>query len=123
MTSKRLEEQCGAFVSPASVRFQGVKIIDVIERNRPPKSSVAFEPGDLEVDSVSFFSTFWGATRGCFRTRRGVPSDAPIRVQDHVRGKQVCMFEARRRTRLCEDVRGFPKQGKVVVFISYLSEH
>ena len=69
-TSTSLEERCGEFVSLASVRFQGVKIIDVIERNRPPKSSVAFEPGDLEVGFVSFFSTFWRVPKGCFRTRR-----------------------------------------------------
>ena len=32
----------------------------VIERNRPPKNSVAFEPGDLEVDFVCFFQCFGG---------------------------------------------------------------
>ena len=67
-TSKLLEEQCDEFVSLVSVRFQGVKTIDVIERNRLPKNSVAFEPGDLEVDFVCVFPTllrpifpfFWG---------------------------------------------------------------
>ena len=53
-TSKPLEEQCGEFVSLVSVRFQGVKTIDIIERNRPPKNSVALELGDLEVDFVCF---------------------------------------------------------------------
>ena len=56
-TSKPLEEQCDEFVSLVSVRFQGVKTIDVIERNRLPKNSVAFEPGDLEVDFVCVFPT------------------------------------------------------------------
>ena len=65
-TSKPLEEQCDEFVSLVSVRFQGVKTIDVIERNRPPKNSVAFEPGDLEVDFVLFFSMFWGRQKGVF---------------------------------------------------------
>ena len=55
-TSKLLEEQCDEFVPLVSLRFQGVKTIDVIERNRPPKNSVALEPGDLEVDFVRFFS-------------------------------------------------------------------
>ena len=54
-TSKPLEEQCDEFVPLVSLRFQGVKTIDVIERNRPPKNSVALEPGDLEVDFVRFF--------------------------------------------------------------------
>ena len=54
-TSKLLEEQCDEFVSLVSVRFQGLKTIDVIERNGPPKNSVALEPGDLEVDFVRFF--------------------------------------------------------------------
>ena len=40
------------FVSLVSVRFQGLKTIDVIERNGLPKNSVALEPGDLEVDFV-----------------------------------------------------------------------
>ena len=57
-TSKPLEEQCDEFVSLVGVRFQGVNTIDVIERNRPPKSSVAFEPGDFEVDFVRFFPYF-----------------------------------------------------------------
>ena len=56
-TSKPLEEQCNEFVSLVSVRFEGVKTIDVIERNRLPKNSVAFEPGDLEVDFVCVFPT------------------------------------------------------------------
>ena len=54
-TSKSLEEQCVEFVSLVSVRFHGVKTIDVIERNRLPKNSVAFEPGDLEVDFICVF--------------------------------------------------------------------
>ena len=87
-TSKSLEERCGEFASLASVRPQGVKIIDVIERNRPPKSSVAFEPGDLGVDLVSFFSTFWRAPKGCFCTRRGVPLEAQSGVQDRVRNTE-----------------------------------
>ena len=49
-----------------SLLFQGVKTIDVIERNRPPKNSVALEPGDLEVDFVWFFSMFWGRQKGVF---------------------------------------------------------
>ena len=58
--SKPLEEQCDEFVPLVSLRFQGVKTIDVIEESRPAKNSVAFEPGDLEVDFVWFFSMFWG---------------------------------------------------------------
>ena len=54
-TSKLVEEQCDEFVPLGSVRFQGLKTIDVIERNGPPKNSVALEPGDLEVDFVRFF--------------------------------------------------------------------
>ena len=54
-TSKPLEEQRDEFVPPVSLLFQGVKTIDVIERNRPPKNSVALEPGDLEVDFVCIF--------------------------------------------------------------------
>ena len=54
--SKPLEEQCGEVVPLVSLRFQGVKTIDVIEESRPPKNSVAFEPGDLEVDFVCIFS-------------------------------------------------------------------
>ena len=50
--SKPLEEQCGEFVPLVSLRFQGVKTIDVIEQKRHPKNSVALEPGDLEVDFV-----------------------------------------------------------------------
>ena len=89
-TSKPLEEQCDEFVSLVSVRFQGVKTIDVIERNRPPKNSVALEPGDLEVDFVPFFSMFLGWQKRRFRTCRGAPSDAPTRVQDHfASGKNV----------------------------------
>ena len=53
-----MEEQCDEFVPLVSLRFQGVKTIDVIERNRPPKNSVALEPGDLEVDFVRFFPYF-----------------------------------------------------------------
>ena len=54
-TSKPLEEQCDEFVPLVSLRFQGVKIIDVIKRNRPPKNSMALEPGDLEVDFPKCF--------------------------------------------------------------------
>ena len=57
-TSKPLEEQCDEFVSLVSVRFQGLKTIDVIERNALPKNSVALEPGDLEVDFVCVFRHF-----------------------------------------------------------------
>ena len=74
-TSKPLEEQCGEFAPLVSLRFRGVKTIDVIERNRLPKNSVAFESGDLEVDFVCVFPTllraispffFWeGGTFGC----------------------------------------------------------
>ena len=75
-TSKLLEEQCDEFVSLVSVRFQGVKTIDVIERNRPPKNSVALEPGDLEVDFVPIFSMFLVGQKRRFRPCRGAPSDA-----------------------------------------------
>ena len=60
-TSKPLEEQCDEFVPLVSLRFQGVKTIDVIERNRPPKNSVALEPGDLEVDFVPVFSDIFAS--------------------------------------------------------------
>ena len=53
--SKPLEEQCDEFVPLVSLRFQGVKTIDVIEQSRPPKNSVALETGDLEVDFVCIF--------------------------------------------------------------------
>ena len=66
-TSKLLEEQCDEFVSLVSVRFQGVKTIDVIERNRPPENSVALEPGDLEVDFVRFFPILLRAIFSFFR--------------------------------------------------------
>ena len=66
-TSKPLEEQCDEFVPLVSLRFQGVKTIDVIERNRPPKNSVALEPGDLEVDFVRFFLIFVRAIFPFFR--------------------------------------------------------
>ena len=70
-TSKPLEEQCYEFVPLVSLRCQGVNIIDVIERNRPPENSVALEPGDLEVDFVrvlpillrAIFSFFRGGRR------------------------------------------------------------
>ena len=62
-TSKLLEEQCDEFVSLVSVRFQGLKTIDVIERNGLPKNSVALEPGDLVVDFVLFFSMLSGGPR------------------------------------------------------------
>ena len=65
-TSKLLEEQCDEFVSLVSVRFQGVKTIDVIERNGLPKNSVALEPGELEVDFACVFSTFSWAHKGVF---------------------------------------------------------
>ena len=48
----------GEFVSCVRVPYRGLKIIDVIERNGPSKNSVAFEPGDLEVDFVCVFPTF-----------------------------------------------------------------
>ena len=73
--SKPLEEQCDEFVPPVSLRFQGVKTIDVIERNRPPKNSVALEPGDLEVDFVLFFPILLRAIFPFFRG--GVPQEAP----------------------------------------------
>ena len=66
-TSKPLEEQCDEFVPLVSLRFQGVKTIDVIERNRPPKNSVALEPGDLEVDFVRFFPILLRAIFSFFR--------------------------------------------------------
>ena len=53
-----MEEQCDEFVSLVSVPFQSLKTIDIIERNGLPKNSVAFEPGDLEVDFVCFPNTF-----------------------------------------------------------------
>ena len=65
-TSKLLEEQCDEYVSLVSVRFQGLKTIDVIERNGLPKNSVALEPGDLEVGFVLFFPMFWGRQKGVF---------------------------------------------------------
>ena len=86
-TSKPLEEQCDEFVPLVSLRFQGVNIIDVIERNRPPENSVALEPGDLEVDFVrvlpillrTIFPLFkggggrpFGPTKNGFRTCRGL---------------------------------------------------
>ena len=82
-TSKPLEEQCDEFVPLVSLRFQGVKTIDVIERNRPPKNSVALEPGDLEVDFVPIFSMFLGGQKWRFRTCRGAPSDSSTLVQVH----------------------------------------
>ena len=48
------------------MRFQGVKIIDVIERNRLPKNGVAFEPGDVEVDFACVFPTFLWAREKVF---------------------------------------------------------
>ena len=69
-TSKPLEEQCDEFVPLVSLRFQGVKTIDVIERNRPPKNSVALEPGDLEVDFVRFFPILLRAIFSFFRGGR-----------------------------------------------------
>ena len=66
-TSKPLEEQCDEFVPLVSLLFQGVKTIDVIERNRPPKNSVALEPGDLEVDFVRFFPILLRAIFPFFR--------------------------------------------------------
>ena len=39
------------------MRFQGLKTIDVFERNALPKNSVALEPGDLEVYFVCVFPT------------------------------------------------------------------
>ena len=66
-TSKLLEEQCDEFVSLVSVRFQGLKTIDVIERNGLSKNSVALEPGDLEVDFVRFFPILLRAIFPFFR--------------------------------------------------------
>ena len=79
-TSKPLEEQCDEFVSLVSARFQGLKTIDVIERNALPKNSVALEPGDLEVDFVcvsptllraifSFFSEAGASDQTLWRER------------------------------------------------------
>ena len=70
-TSKLVEEQCDEFVPLGSVRFQGLKTIDVIERNGPPKNSVALEPGDLEVDFVRFFPIFLRAIFPFFRGGAG----------------------------------------------------
>ena len=71
-TSKPLEEQCDEFVPLVSLRFQGVKTIDVIEESRPPKNSVAFEPGDLEVDFVCIFSILVRAIFSVFGEARGL---------------------------------------------------
>ena len=81
--SRPFEELCDEFVPLVSLRFQGVETIDVIERNRPPKNSVALEPGDLEVDFVPFFSMFLGGQKWRFRTCRGAPSDSSTLVQVH----------------------------------------
>ena len=70
--SKPLEEQCGEVVPLVSLRFQGVKTIDVIEESRPPKNSVAFEPGDLEVDFVCIFSILLRAICSVFGEARGL---------------------------------------------------
>ena len=70
-TSKPLEEQCDEFVPLVSLRFQGVNTIDVIERNRHPKNSVALEPGDLEVDFVCVFPTLLRAIFPFLRGRGG----------------------------------------------------
>ena len=70
-TSKPLEEQCDEFVPLVSLRFQGVKTIDVIERNALPKNSVALEPGDLEVDFVCVFPTLLRAIFPFLRGRGG----------------------------------------------------
>ena len=69
-TSRPLEEQCDEFVSLVSVRFQGLKTIDVIERNGLPKNSVALEPGDLEVDFVCVFPTLLRAIFSFFQGGR-----------------------------------------------------
>ena len=76
-TSKPLEEQCDEFVSLVSVRFQSVKTIDFIERNRLPKNSVAFEPGDLEVDFVRFFPILLRTVFSFFRGGGGDLSSGP----------------------------------------------
>ena len=68
--SKPWGERCDAIVPLVSLRFQGVKTIDVIERNRPPKNSVALEPGDLEVDFVCVFPTLLRAIFSFFRGGR-----------------------------------------------------
>ena len=76
-TSKPLEKQCGEFVPLVSLRFQGVKTIDVIKRNRPPKNSVALEPGDLEVDFVCVFLVLSRAIFSFFRGGGGDLSSGP----------------------------------------------
>ena len=75
--SKPLEEQCDEFVPLVSPRFQGVKTIDVIERNRPPKNSVALEPGDLEVDFVRIFPILLRAMFSFFGEGRRAPNSGP----------------------------------------------
>ena len=82
-TSKPLEEQCDEFVPLVSLRFQGVKTIDVIERNRPPKNSVALEPGDLEVDFVCVFPTLLRAIFPFFLGGRGEGGVATLTVHWH----------------------------------------
>ena len=76
-TSKPLEEQCDEFVPLVSLRFQGVKTIDVIERNRPPKNSVALEPGDLEVDFVCVFPIRLRAMFSFFGEGNRAPNSGP----------------------------------------------
>ena len=83
--SKPLEEQCGEVVPLVSLRFQGVKTIDVIEESRPPKNSVALEPGDLEVDFVCIFSillrticSIFGEARGLTRGPRAGASQSKM---------------------------------------------
>ena len=91
-TSKPLEEQCDEFVTLASVRFQGVKTIDVIERNRLPKNSVAFEPGDLEVDYVRFFSMFGGRQKG-FSHLPGRYTGSPVSAFSRaLPQKKICLL-------------------------------
>ena len=76
-TSKLVEEQCDEFVPLGSVRFQGLKTIDVIERNGPPKNSVALEPGDLEVDFVRFFPILLRTIFPFFRGGQGGGAKMP----------------------------------------------
>ena len=103
-TSKPLEEQCDEFVPLVSLRFQGVKTIDVIERNRPPKNSVALEPGDLEVDFVPFFSMFLVGQKKAFSPLPG----RSVRCSDVVVVVVVVAFWLQDGTRL--------KQQQVIQF-------
>ena len=72
-----MEEQCDEFVPLVSLLFQGVKIIDVIERKLPPKNGVALEPGDLEVDFVCVFPTLLRAMFPFFGEANRAPNSVP----------------------------------------------